>query len=37
MKRKQYVTSVPPTPAELGAAAAGWKRKGLIRRLVRDG
>lgn len=34
--RLPFASTVPPTPAEQRAAAAGWRRQGLLRRLVRD-
>jgi hypothetical protein len=33
--RQPFASSVPPTPAEERAFAAGWRRTGLLGRLVR--
>jgi hypothetical protein len=33
--RLPFTGTVPPTPAEEQAAAASWRRHGLLRRLVR--
>jgi hypothetical protein len=33
--RTPFASAVPPTPAEEQAAAASWRRHGLLRRLVR--
>jgi hypothetical protein len=36
MERKDhFVTAVPPTPAEVRAAATEWRRRGLFKRLTR--
>jgi hypothetical protein len=31
----EFVSGVPPTPAETAAAAARWERRGVLDRLVR--
>ena len=31
----EFVSGVPPTPAEAAAAAARWERRGILGRLVR--
>ena len=31
----EFVSGVPPTPAETAAAAARWERRGILGRLVR--
>jgi hypothetical protein len=31
----EFVSCVPPTPAEAAAAAARWERRGILGRLVR--
>lgn len=33
--KQPFASSVPPSPAEERAAAAGWQRRGLLGRLVR--
>ena len=32
---ESHLTSVPPNPGEVAAAAAQWERRGLFARLVR--
>lgn len=33
--RLPFASTVPPSPAEVQAAAVSWRRHGLLRRLVR--
>ena len=34
--RSSFPSTVPPTPAEEAAASYAWKRRGLLRRLIRN-